>query len=174
MNALRIAALFICGLGAALITRAAERTGPAPDDIIYPRGAESAPTLAGANDVADESAATGSAAANPFAPGPTPSLGGLPSTMGYLIAFGALIGGAWFLFRRGTLGRRFVKSEGRLRVLETKMLGNRQFLMVVEYDDAKILLGVCPGKIDYLTPLAGHPRGRAPPRQCSPTARDQW
>jgi hypothetical protein len=29
--------------------------------------------------------------------------------------------------------------------------------MVVEYDDAKMLLGVCPGKIDYLTPLAGHP-----------------
>ena len=32
-------------------------------------------------------------------------------------------------------------------------LGNRQFLIVVGYDDTRMLLGVTPGKIDYLCPL---------------------
>jgi flagellar biogenesis protein FliO len=152
MNALRLVALLACGLGAALTSSAADRTGPEPTDLIYPRGAEAGATT---------SPEVGSAPApgNPavFAPGPLPAPGGMLPTLGYLAAFGALIGGAWFLLKRGALGRPFAKSEGKLRVLETKMLGNRQFLMVVEYDDAKLLLGVCPGKIDYLTPLAGHP-----------------
>jgi len=33
------------------------------------------------------------------------------------------------------------------------MLGNRQFLIVAEYEDRKMLIGVCPGRIDYLCPL---------------------
>jgi flagellar biogenesis protein FliO len=32
-------------------------------------------------------------------------------------------------------------------------LGNRQFLLVVAYEETRILLGVTPGKIDYLCPL---------------------
>ncbi len=36
------------------------------------------------------------------------------------------------------------------------MLGNRQYLMVVEYEENKVLLGVGPGKIDYLTSLNGY------------------
>jgi len=61
--------------------------------------------------------------------------------------------GAWFLFKRGFLKKPFSKGEGKLKVAESRMLGNRQFLMVVEYEDNKILLGVGPGKIDYLTSL---------------------
>jgi flagellar biosynthetic protein FliO len=144
MKAVRLAVWLACGLAAALVTRAADRTGPAPADVIYPR-AETAPAAA-----PDGSAAT-------FAAPPVSSAGGLLPTLGYLVAFGLLIGGAWFLLKRGGLSRPFGKSDGRLRVLETRMLGNRQFLLVVEYDDAKLLLGVCPGRIDYLTPLAGHP-----------------
>ena len=34
-----------------------------------------------------------------------------------------------------------------------KSLGNRQFLLVVGYEDQRLLLGVTPGKIDYLCPL---------------------
>jgi flagellar protein FliO/FliZ len=161
MNALRIAALVACGLGAALVSQAADQSGPAPSDIIYPRnastgaGAASTPTGGESAAIAVSPAAPGNPAV--FAPGPAPSMGGLLPTLGYLVAFGALFGGAWLLLKRGGLRKPFGKSDGKLRVLETKMLGNRQFLMVVEYDDAKLLLGVCPGKIEYLTPLAGHP-----------------
>lgn len=143
MKALRLAAVFALGLSAGFVGQAADRTGPAPTDIIFPRATSDAP------------APDGNAAV--FAPGPRAATGGLMPAVGYLGAFGLLIGGAWFLLKRGALPRPFAKKEGRLRVLETRMLGNRQFLMVVEYDDAKLLLGVCPGRIDYLTPLAGHP-----------------
>jgi flagellar protein FliO/FliZ len=34
------------------------------------------------------------------------------------------------------------------------MLGNRQFLVVAEYEDRKMLIGVCPGRIDYLATLS--------------------
>jgi flagellar protein FliO/FliZ len=152
MNPWRIVAVLACGLGAALGAGAADRTGPAPSELIYPRGSDAGGATATAG-------GTPAAAGNPavFAPGPLPAAGGLLPTLGYLVAFGGLIGGGWLLLKRGGLGRRFGKDEGRLRVLETKMLGNRQFLVVVEYEDAKMLVGVCPGRIDYLTPLAGHP-----------------
>lgn len=146
MSALRLAALLALGLGAVTVARAAERGRPAPEDMIFPRSA--------AESAAADEAATGPAT---FAPGPSPAMPGLLPTFGYLLTFAGLIGGAWMLLRRGRLGRAFGKSEGRLQVLETKVLGNRQFLVVVEYDDARLLLGVGPGRIDYLTPLAGHP-----------------
>jgi len=146
MKAIRLAALLALGLGVWSPAFAADRTSPAPEEVIFPRStAESA--------AAD--AATGRSAA--FAPGPMPATSGLASTAGYIVTFGLLLGGAWLLLKRGTLKRALGKNEGRLNVLETRMLGNRQFLLVVEYDDAKLLLGVCPGRIDYLTPLAGHP-----------------
>ena len=39
------------------------------------------------------------------------------------------------------------------------MLGHKQFLAVVEYEGRKMLLGVCPGRIDYLCPLEGNEDG---------------
>ena len=45
------------------------------------------------------------------------------------------------------------RSDGRLQVSETRMLGNRQFLMVVEYEESRLLVGVSPGRIELLTPL---------------------
>lgn len=150
MNAVRLAALIACGLGAVSFAAAADRTGPAPDDVIHPRSPA-------ASAAADAEAAAGGDRSAVFAPGPAPDASGLMPAFGYLVAFGLLLGGGWLLVKRGTFTRPFTKGEGRLRVLETRLLGNRQFLMVVEYDDAKLLLGVCPGRIDYLTPLAGHP-----------------
>jgi flagellar protein FliO/FliZ len=35
------------------------------------------------------------------------------------------------------------------------MLGNRQFLVVAEYEQRKMLIGVCPGRIEYLCTLSG-------------------
>lgn len=146
MKALRHAAILAWAMGAALCVRAADdRTGPQPAEVIFPRGEEAAA-------IAQES--SGAAASPVFAP--APSLGGTLPAAGYVIALLALVGGAWYLLKRGSLPRPFSKTEGKLHVLETRMLGNRQFLVVVEYEDAKMLLGVCQGRIDYLTPLTGH------------------
>jgi flagellar protein FliO/FliZ len=137
-------------MGAALAARAAEQAGPAPSDIIYPHG--------GATSAA--SAATDSSAVKALAPA-APSIGGMGPAVGYVVLLLLLVAGAFYLIKRGSLPRPFAKSEGKLRVLETRMLGNRQFLVVVEYEEAKMLVGVCPGRIDYLTPLAGHPLAAA-------------
>ena len=44
----------------------------------------------------------------------------------------------------------FRKKEGNLEIKETHMLGNKQFLVVVEYGEQKMLLGVSPGMIRHL------------------------
>jgi len=84
------------------------------------------------------------------------------SMLGFVLLFGACVVGGWFLFKRGFLKKPFSKDGGKLKVAESRMLGNRQFLMVVEYEDNKILLGVGPGKIDYLTSLNTY-RNEFPP-----------
>jgi flagellar biosynthetic protein FliO len=75
--------------------------------------------------------------------------------IGFFVVFGAAIVAVWVLFKKGFFGKSFGNKEGKLKVVESRMLGNRQYLMVVEYEDNKILLGVGPGKIDYLTSLSG-------------------
>ena len=66
-----------------------------------------------------------------------------------------LAAGIYFV-KSGTL---FLKTknngERKLNISEMRMLGNRQFLVVAEYEDKKMLIGVCPGRIDYLCPLGG-------------------
>lgn len=47
---------------------------------------------------------------------------------------------------KGKLGRK-------LEVLETKPLGNRQFLLVVSYEKDKFLLGVHPNGMQFLSKL---------------------
>ncbi|MGH8020518.1 MAG: flagellar biosynthetic protein FliO [Opitutaceae bacterium] len=146
MKAMRHVALLAALLGAANALPAAERTGPAPSDIIHPSSSPQA--SAGTSEDAERDAKV-------LAPAPMP--GGLGQAAGYVVVLGLLVGGAWLLLKRGIVSRPFAKNAGKLQVLETRMLGNRQFLLVVEYEDAKMLVGVCPGRIDYLTPLAGHP-----------------
>jgi len=58
---------------------------------------------------------------------------------------------AWFVIKRTGLPSQ--KGGGHLDVLETRPLGGRQFLVVARHGDEKFLLGVCPGRIDYLTGL---------------------
>lgn len=89
------------------------------------------------------------------------STGMLMTLLGYVVILGALCVVAWFLFKKGFFRKSLKKGEGKLKVAETRMLGNRQFIMVVEYEDQKILLGVGPGKIDYLTNLSSY-RGDFP------------
>lgn len=61
-------------------------------------------------------------------------------------------GGAWLLLQKRKAG----PSGGRgrkLQIDETRPLGNRQYLVVADYDGKKFLLGVAPGRIQMLTPL---------------------
>ena len=83
-------------------------------------------------------------------------VGMVVTILGYLIILGGMAVAAWFLFKRGVFRKPFSNSEGKLNIAESRMLGNRQYIMVVEYEDNKILLGVGPGKIDYLTSLNGY------------------
>lgn len=104
----------------------------------------------------DAAAASNGAAAMEGLYGSGSSVGMLVTILGYGIILGGLGFVVWYLFKRGVIRQPFSKTEGKLRVAETRMLGNRQFIMVVEYEDQKILLGVGPGKIDYLTTLQSH------------------
>jgi len=100
-----------------------------PAQVIYPAGA--AP------------------AGNP-APKSDAGLGAV-TILGSLVLAGA---GGWLLWR----GRR-LPFQGRdmrkLAIEETRSLGSRQYLVVASYEGKKLLLGVCPGRIDLLTPLDG-------------------
>lgn len=83
--------------------------------------------------------------------------------MGSLTLVGAFILagiGGWLLLR----GRRISlpgRSARMLAIDETRSLGSRQYLVVASYEGKKLLLGVCPGRIDLLTDL-GSPS--APPK----------
>lgn len=74
----------------------------------------------------------------------------------YLGLMLAVIGGGFFLLRNGVaIFQPKLKGERKLDISETRMLGNRQFLVVAQYEERKVLLGVCPGRIDYLCSLGG-------------------
>ena len=72
---------------------------------------------------------------------------------GYGLVLAVLGVGVFFALKRGGWRNVMKRSEGRLQVSETRMLGNRQFLMVVEYEESRLLVGVSPGRIELLTPL---------------------
>jgi flagellar biogenesis protein FliO len=74
--------------------------------------------------------------------------------LGYITLLAGLAGAAIYLIKFGIpLHRNRSKEERKLQVHEMRPLGNRQFLVVVGYEDTRMLLGVTPGKIDYLCPL---------------------
>lgn len=62
----------------------------------------------------------------------------------------AVILGLWVYSRKGGLSLNRLSSSNDLKIRETKPLGNRQFLIVVEYGEQKMLLGVAPGVINHL------------------------
>jgi flagellar biogenesis protein FliO len=78
----------------------------------------------------------------------------LGRTLTYLTLLAAAAFLAYRFLKNGNPFRnRAAAASRKLQVLETRPLGNRQFLLVVGYEDARMLLGVTPGKIDYLCPL---------------------
>lgn len=94
--------------------------------------------------------------ANGVAPVSAHGLGETPGTANTAMSFLALLGlcaGGYYLLRRRSGFASSDKGLRKLNVSETRSLGNRQFLVVVEYENERVLLGVTPGKIDYLCPL---------------------
>ncbi|HVU15732.1 MAG TPA: flagellar biosynthetic protein FliO [Candidatus Didemnitutus sp.] len=96
----------------------------------------------------------------PRSPAPADSAAG-PRSDGYgssLLVFGVLAAGVggWLLWRQRRLTGSLTNRDARkLAVAESRSLGNRQYLVVADYDGKKFLLGVCPGRIDLLSPLDG-------------------
>lgn len=122
-----------------------------------------------AGPLAGQTAAAGSGAiVYPSAAGVAPSAfprdparGGFSplAAVGLAACLGA---GLWFWWRGRQGAAAFPgRGERRLAVAETRSLGNRQYLVVAAYDDQRYLLGVCPGRIELLSPL---PSAAPPPR----------
>lgn len=88
-------------------------------------------------------------------PAPPAQFGGstwqIAAYLGGMVALFA--GGAWLL-RNGLPSMQRNRGERKLNITETRGLGARQFLIVAEYENRKMLLGVCPGRIDYLCTLS--------------------
>ena len=85
---------------------------------------------------------------------PAPDFDSLGRMLGYLTLFAALAGAGIYFVKFGLpLARKNAAMDRKLQILETRPLGNRQYLLVVGYEDSRMLLGVTPGKIDYLCPL---------------------
>lgn len=61
--------------------------------------------------------------------------------------------GGWMLFQRRKAGILGGRAARKLQIDETRPLGNRQYLVVADYEGKKFLLGVTPGRIEMLTPL---------------------
>lgn len=72
----------------------------------------------------------------------------------YLGIFCAIAYAVLIMFKKGKLFPAMKNSGGLLKVKDTHMLGNKQFLLVVEYGNQKMLLGVVPGMIQKLSDLS--------------------
>lgn len=94
----------------------------------------------------------------------TPTLPSGSGTRGITTLLGAALlagAGGWLVWKKRQAGS--MSREARLLAIdETRPLGNRQYLVVASYEGRKFLLGVCPGRIDLLSPLDESSR-REPP-----------
>ena len=81
---------------------------------------------------------------------------------GLLVAFSLGFVVCWVTFRLRKGGG--LKDVRKLRIEETRSLGGRQYLLVVEYEGTRFLVASCVGRVEYLCPLGCGPW--APNVQC--------
>jgi len=72
-----------------------------------------------------------------------------------LVLLLVLLGCVFFLYKKGYIGKLRNTSVGRLKIKDQLMLGNRQFLLVVEYESREVLVGIGPGFIRHVCDLDG-------------------
>jgi len=140
---LRRAALVVAAAAAVLCARA-ESTEPSTNRLPA--------TLYGAN----VGARVGTNASPPLtSPAGTPSSGKIGLSVVFYPAVLLLLAGvAIYLTRSGwPAGLLQKKAPRKLQVSEIRPLGNRQFLVVAEYEATRLLLGVSQGRIDLLCHL---------------------
>jgi flagellar protein FliO/FliZ len=113
---------------AALLLGARLAADPVTGPILYPRGT---------------AAPAGPAAGSP-------GWSGLATVLGAVLA----AAGGWLIWSRYRGRDSWANRSARLlSVAETRPLGNRQYLVVAAYGRRRFLLGVCPTRIDLLSPL---------------------
>lgn len=68
----------------------------------------------------------------------------------FILALGSF---ALIKLQRGGKFGSFSKNNkySKLKILETKPLGNRQYVVVIEYENSKILLGISQHNVQFLT-----------------------
>ena len=74
-------------------------------------------------------------------------------TLAQAVCILSVIVGVLCFLRRFSLRRVRLFSSHKLKILESKSLGNRQFLLVVSYESEKFLLGVYPNGMRFLSKL---------------------
>ncbi|MBX3739005.1 MAG: flagellar biosynthetic protein FliO [Candidatus Didemnitutus sp.] len=120
--------LFACALAA---SPASAQEKPKESDIIRPRNAVPAD-----------------------APATSATKSGDSNYVLIVLAAGAAAAGGWMLWRqRRTPGGIAGRDARKLTIAESRSLGNRQYLVVADYEGKKFLLGVCPGSISMLQAL---------------------
>jgi flagellar biogenesis protein FliO len=80
-------------------------------------------------------------------------VGGSPSSgafVAYMLLFLVAGIGLFIYLRKGFHKNSLKGSAGGIRITDTKALGNRQYLAVVECDDQRMLIGMGPGFINHL------------------------
>ncbi len=123
-------------LGLLLVLSGAPVVGFAEDTVIYPRSVAPAEL-------------------------PAPARAASSNATLLFLALAAVAAGGWLLWRQRCSPQGLTSREARkLAIAESRSLGNRQYLVVADYDGRKFLLGVCPGRIDLLSPLDNN----APPK----------
>jgi len=102
-----------------------------PDQIIYPKNSPERPATA-----------------------PVEKSSSVGNMLVTLAALALAAGGVWVFVQRRQAGPLSARGQRKLQIEETRPLGGRQYLVVANYDGKKFLLGVTPGQINLLTPLA--------------------
>jgi flagellar biogenesis protein FliO len=91
--------------------------------------------------------------------------GGTVSLLGYVLTIVVLgAAGVTVLLKGGFFGVAWgaAKTARKLHIEESRTVGSRQHLAVVEYEGRRVLLGISPGRIDFLCGLDGDASGNGP------------